>query len=188
MLSLSVIFVAGAVTGSVITFQIVKQLVRSKSNPDQWSTRVLREYKRRLNLSAEQIERIRPRLMEANQDLKNARSEFARAHGQVFLDIHASLDEELTPEQRQSFRRLRTEQLQRFHARPETDAGMKRSRTNGIRPIQPPWQQRSQRQREMMLRERPRQPGNPETDTAKRRHSLTTDSPPPKTDSKPESK
>ena len=117
ILSLTAIFVAGAVTGSVITFKVVRNVVKARTNPDLWSSRVLRDYKHRLKLTPEQIEHIRPLMMEANREMKMTRGDYLQAHGQLIRELHASLDQELTSEQRRVLDNIRNEQMRRFRER-----------------------------------------------------------------------
>lgn len=151
ILSLTLIFITGAVTGSVITFQVVKRVVSNRTNPDQWSARVLREYRKHLQLTPEQINRIKPRMIEASRNLKAARTEFAQMHRLVFRDIHSDLMEELTPEQREMFKRVREEQMQRYR-RSNNGLNGREMNSNQLHG-RPQWQQRPQWQREMMKRE-----------------------------------
>ncbi|MGB0581904.1 MAG: hypothetical protein ACPGVU_19590 [Limisphaerales bacterium] len=124
VLSLALIFIAGAVTGSVVTFKIVKQVVNARTNPDQWSGRILREYRDRLQLTPVQIERIKPRMMEAGRELKDTRSEFTQAYGQIFRRVHTEIYEELRPEQREMFRRIREEKMAKFRMRQGSQPNM----------------------------------------------------------------
>jgi len=177
ILSLTLIFVAGAVTGSVITFQVVKRMVRNRTNPDQWSARVLREYRSRLHLTPEQIERIRPRMIEANRNLKAARAEFAQTHSMILRDIQSDLMRELTPEQREIFKQIREEQTQRF--RRAANPGAPGSNQLHTRP---PWQQRPKWQRDLMKREMTRR------ERERRGHPPSTNSPPRQLNQPPPSK
>ena len=115
--SLTAIFIAGAVTGSVITFQVVKSIVRARSNPDQWSTRVMREYRHHLQLTPEQVDQIKPRMMEAHRQMKMTRSDLMQEHGQIYRQLHMEIMQVLTPEQRDAFRRLREKKMARFRER-----------------------------------------------------------------------
>lgn len=117
VLSLAAIFLAGAVTGGVITFQVVRSVVRARTNPDQWSARILRDYQDRLDLSQEQMDRIRPVLLQAGQQMKQARGEFIQLHGRLMREVNATLTQELTPVQKQIFEELREEQVRRFRER-----------------------------------------------------------------------
>lgn len=166
ILSLSLIFVAGAVTGSVVTFKIVKQVVNSRTNPDQWSGRILREYRHRLKLTPAQIERIKPRMMEAGRDLKATRSDFNQAYGQIFRRVHAEIFQELTPKQREMFRRIREEKMAKFRMR---QAGQQNMMSRPNNPMNRTGRMPGERQRyfeEKLKRERMReQPGRrPEFD------------------------
>jgi len=115
--SLVSIFVAGAITGGVVTFQVVRGVIRARTNPDQWSGRVFRDYRHRLDLTDEQQARLRPMMMEAGREMKRTRAEFMQSHGQLMRNIHTSLMRELTPEQRAVFEEIREEQMRRFRER-----------------------------------------------------------------------
>ncbi|MBL6764736.1 MAG: hypothetical protein ISQ14_07260 [Verrucomicrobiae bacterium] len=117
ILSLTAIFVAGAVTGGVITFQVVRSVVRSRTNPELWSNRILHDYKDRLDLSEEQLNRIRPQMAAAGKEVMKTRQQFMQVHGELLKELHDSLLRELTTEQRQIFKEIREEQMQRFRER-----------------------------------------------------------------------
>ena len=117
IVSLTAIFVAGAVTGGVITFQIVRKVVRAKTNPELWSKRILHDYKDRLDLSEEQVLKIRPKMAAAGSQMMQTRQQFMQAHGLLMRDLHETLLQELTPGQRKIFQEIREEQAQRFRER-----------------------------------------------------------------------
>ncbi len=116
--SLTAIFVAGAVTGSVLTYQIVRNVVRARTNPDQWSMHILQDYRTRLDLTDEQVEVIRPKMMMAGRELRLVRSDFSQQLQQILRQANAEIVKELTPEQREQFELLKKEQAQRFRGRP----------------------------------------------------------------------
>jgi hypothetical protein len=117
ILSLAAIFMAGAVTGGVITFQVVRQVVRTRTNPEQWPGRVLRDYQHRLHLAPDQQERIRPILSEAGRKMQRNRAEYIKAHADLLHEVHSTLVHELTPAQSEIFEEIRREQMQRFRDR-----------------------------------------------------------------------
>jgi hypothetical protein len=115
--SLVAIFVAGAVTGSVITFQVVKHVVNARTNPDQWSGRVLREYKHRLDLTPAQMDPIKPKMMTAGRELKFARTEFMQNYSAILRETNEAIFVALTPTQRKRFKQFRREQIGKMRAR-----------------------------------------------------------------------
>jgi|GEM_PF-814325 len=148
IVSLAAIFIAGAVTGSVITFQVVKTIVRSRTNPDQWSARIMREYRHHLQLTPDQVEHIKPRMMEANRQMKLMRTDLMQQHGQIYRQIHAEIMEILTPQQREVFKRLRQKKMARFQEQQpnlRNRPGMSPNRQSGNPP--PAWREKMQRER-----------------------------------------
>jgi hypothetical protein len=163
--SLVAIFVAGAVTGSVITFQVVKHVVNARTNPDQWSGRVLREYKHRLDLTPAQMDPIKPKMMTAGRELKFARTEFMQNYSAILRETNEDIFVALTPTQRKHFKQFRREQI-----------GKMRARNPNQQPRPRPMQQLRPDQRELQNRriegERSRANGTNRTGTAHPSRSL----------------
>jgi hypothetical protein len=132
--SLVAIFVTGAITGSVITFQVVKRVVNARTNPDQWPDRVLREYKHRLDLTPRQMDQIRPKMAAAGRELKFARTDFAQNYSAILRQTNEDIFQALTPEQRERFKQFRREQMGKMRNRYPNLAAQPRPR--------PPSQQR----------------------------------------------
>ena len=114
ILALLALFTLGAATGSVITLKVVKRVIESRTNPERMSQSLLAEYQRRLKLTPEQVEKIRPILQRTGREMWELRTEMSRRTFQVIRLSHEDIAAELTPEQREEFTRLNRETRERL--------------------------------------------------------------------------
>ena len=104
----------GAATGSVITLKVVKRVIESRTNPERMSQSLLGEYQRRLKLTPEQAEKIKPILQRTGREMWELRTEMAGRTFQVIRLSHEEIAAELTPEQREEFARVNREMRERY--------------------------------------------------------------------------
>lgn len=114
VLALVALFLLGAATGTVVTLKVVKRVIEGRTNPERMSQSLLQEYQRRLRLTPEQIERIRPILQRTGREMGELRSEMAGRTFQVIRLSHEEIAAELQPEQREEFARVNREMRERF--------------------------------------------------------------------------
>ena len=114
MLALVALFALGAATGSVITLKVVKRAIEGRTNPERLSQSLLGEYQRRLKLTPEQVDKIKPILQRTGREMRDLRSEMAGRTFQVIRASHEEIAAELTPEQREEFARLNKEMRERY--------------------------------------------------------------------------
>lgn len=114
ILALLALFTLGAATGSVITLKVVKQVIESRTNPERMSQSLLAEYQRRLKLTPEQVEKIRPILQRTGREMGELRTEMAGRTFQVIRLSHEEIAAELSPEQREEFVRVNREVRERL--------------------------------------------------------------------------
>jgi len=109
ILTLVAIFVAGTITGAVITVRVVSTVANNRLNPERWPTAMLHTYRTKLKLSPEQIEQIRPAIEEGRQELRRVMGTAVRD----YVGIMQRLDEQLSPvlndEQRKLHEQMREE-------------------------------------------------------------------------------
>ena len=122
VLALTGLFLLGAATGTVVTLKVVKRFIESRTNPDRMSQTLFQEYDRRLHLTPEQIERIRPILQRTAREMWDVRAEGARRTFQVIRLSQEEIAAELTPAQREEFERV-NEMLRERYRPPATPAG-----------------------------------------------------------------
>ncbi|MEY4483980.1 MAG: hypothetical protein RL693_1432, partial [Verrucomicrobiota bacterium] len=109
VLGLGAIFGAGVITGVVTSVATIVHLVNKPEPVKQWVEARLKELDRRLNLTPEQREKIRP-------IVEKASARFRQIGADAFSDIlvtaretHEELAKELTSEQRTEFDKYRLE-------------------------------------------------------------------------------
>lgn len=114
ILALIALFLLGAATGTAITLKVVKRFIETRTNPERMSQSMLTEYQRRLRLTPEQAERIRPILQRTGREMWDLRTEMS---GRTFQVIRLAQDEianELSSEQREEFARVNQEMRERY--------------------------------------------------------------------------
>jgi Spy/CpxP family protein refolding chaperone len=122
LLSLVAIFLVGAVTGGLLTLQVVKHEIRKRTDPQTWATTTLKQFQQRLELSPEQADKLRPIFDQRAEDLKQIRNNTVRDLLLIVQETNEQVDRELTPEQQAKFdqlkQELRNQLRERFKARP----------------------------------------------------------------------
>ncbi len=109
--SFVVVFAAGAVAGGVFTASQVdakrkqwreraKDAARDRG---EFSDRVIRHYSKRLDLTSEQIEQIKPILVAAGKQMREVRDEWSKNTALVADEMNKSIAALLTPEQQIEF-------------------------------------------------------------------------------------
>ena len=107
---LAIIFLAGGVTGAVISVRFIQHKSAEQPRSAEWTERAMKKLSTELDLSPEQAERIRPIVAvsceEAADIHRRSRLEVARA----ISNIYDAIEPELDPGQRD-----RLEQMQLRH-------------------------------------------------------------------------
>ena len=114
ILALVALFLLGAATGVVGTLKVVKRFIESRTNPERMSQSMLSEYQRRLRLTPEQAERIRPILQRTGREMWELRTEMSGRTLQVIRLAQDEIAGELTPEQREEFSQVNKEMRERY--------------------------------------------------------------------------
>src|ERR1041384_2402793 len=109
ILSMLAIFAAGAVTGAVIAVRVVATVANNRLNPERWPTAIVAQYRAKLKLTPEQIEKIKPVAEEGRQELRRVMA--TSMHD--YIGIMRRFDEQLVPvlteDQRKLHERMREE-------------------------------------------------------------------------------
>ncbi len=112
VLLLSGIFLAGAVTGGVVLTRYHRREAQLGNRPEQWGPDRLNLLARRLDLSPEQIEQLRPIVKRNMDELNRLRSYAMLETHRVLQRMEADIAAELTPGQKEKFAKL-TEEIRR---------------------------------------------------------------------------
>jgi Spy/CpxP family protein refolding chaperone len=114
ILALAAIFLTGAVTGGVFALGMVKQAVDKKINPGRWPASLLETYQKRLKLTPEQIEQMRPVIEESRREWTATVRNAVGSYAAIIRQVDEQLAPLLTPEQKAEHERLREEVRARF--------------------------------------------------------------------------
>ena len=109
MLCLVAIFVAGAVSGGVVTLRLVKKAAGRNLNPDGWSSAAMQAYRKKLKLTPEQITKIQPAMDKAAQEIKAIGGDARMEIFSVVVHMNDQVAQELTPEQQKLFEEMKQE-------------------------------------------------------------------------------
>jgi len=114
VVALTGLFIVGVVTGSVMTVKVIKFFVAKNARENiEWPQTTFRDYQKRLKLTPEQQEKLRPVFMEAGSELRAIR----RDAGLVYWRLNRDVEKELTPEQQKEFEKIREELRAKFEER-----------------------------------------------------------------------
>ena len=113
MLCLAAIFIAGIVSGSMITLRLVKKTAGRNLNPDGWSSAAMQAYRKKLKLTPEQITKIQPAMDQAAQEIRAIGGDARMEIFSVVVHMNDQVAQELTPEQQKLFE----EAMQEFRAK-----------------------------------------------------------------------
>jgi Spy/CpxP family protein refolding chaperone len=109
-LVLVLVFVAGFISGAVVTRAVVRRTVQvALTNPDRVRDLIEKRIAARVKLDAEQRQRVHQILADSQGNLKELRREFAPRFTFIFSNSEARISSLLTPEQRQRLEKLREE-------------------------------------------------------------------------------
>ena len=100
LLYLAVIFVAGGVTGAVVSARNTRQKFFAPPKPAEISAHMLKRLEKKLELTPVQVTRIQPLIARSAQAFDAIHAESFRKIGRVFEDLNQQIAAELTPEQR----------------------------------------------------------------------------------------
>ena len=100
VLGLVLVFVAGAVTGSVATHQLITHGISKALNFNHWKAGVMHVLQAKLKLTPEQHQRIAVLVDARGQEIRAAFSSAFDESGHALVHLQKQIDQELTPEQR----------------------------------------------------------------------------------------
>lgn len=113
-LYLVALFVAGMVTGSILTHQIGKRIMMKAMRPDAMAERWRHDLEGKLSLTTEQSQRIAPIIADG---MNTFRSGFHDQMQLALSNCNARIAVELTPEQRTKFAEIEKEQQEFIRSR-----------------------------------------------------------------------
>src|SRR6266851_4436439 len=100
ILILLLVFGAGAVTGSMVTHEVIKRGLDRAMKFETWKTGVMKVLQAKLKLSPEQHSKVEAILGESGLELKAVFAKGFNESGHIFFRMDKRIDQELTAEQR----------------------------------------------------------------------------------------
>ena len=120
-LSLVAIFLAGAVTGAVLTLRVVKRIAAQQGQFEKLPGLILGRMQTKLALTPEQTARIKPAVEQATRDLRDLRTSAGTTILAILATLETQIERELTPEQKPPFEKIRRDLRNRI--RPPSKSG-----------------------------------------------------------------
>ncbi len=108
------LFVAGAVSGSLVTYPLSNNK-KPAGRPAEFNNFIWQRLKSRLDLTADQQEKIKPLVDKAGEQMKDCRDGVVTRIHQINEDLNAKLTPILTPEQREKLQQMAKEPAHREH-------------------------------------------------------------------------
>jgi len=108
------LFLAGMVTGGILTAQIGRHIMQKIMQPEAMAAHWQHDLEKRLNLSAEQSQKIAPIIIENMKTFGSVLSDQMRL---ALSNCNARIELELTPEQKIKFAAIEKEQEQFVQSR-----------------------------------------------------------------------
>ena len=111
-MALIVIFVAGGVTGGILTIRAVKYEMRRSETP-LGTAFAMDRWRARLHLTPDQDEKLRPIMQQADNELRNLHALDLRETEGILNRAQERANPVLTPDQRQCLQQMLEERKQR---------------------------------------------------------------------------
>lgn len=116
ILSMVAIFAVGVVTGGLLIIKIGRQ-ISYRNSPEGWVPLAFSDYKHRLKLTPEQVQKIKPIMDQAGQDIRAARNSSTQEFMQIIRRANDDITPILTPEQQKIFDEMKAQARERWKAR-----------------------------------------------------------------------
>lgn len=155
----AVLLISGAVIGSALTMLVLRsQAERARNDPTWLSQRAAARLIRHLDLTPEQGEQVREIFHAHHERVRAFREEHGSTAREMFADLQAEIEEILTPEQAEKWRRrierARERAMREGAWRDRGDPRMQGPRDHGPRPDNRYWRERQERPDGMRPHER----------------------------------
>ena len=109
ILLLAGIFLAGGVAGGFLTLRYAHQKMRERGAPEQWGPARLKMLADRLDLSPDQVDRLKPIVRRDVEDLNRLRQQSFSETRRILERMERDIAAVLTPEQKRKFEQLNKE-------------------------------------------------------------------------------
>lgn len=113
VLLLGGIFLSGAIVGGFVSVAVAKTMLRQHLAPEMWGPARLKMLEKRLDLTTEQLERLRPIVRRDVEDLNRLRQQGFTETRRIIERMERDISAVLTPEQREKFEKINAEMRER---------------------------------------------------------------------------
>lgn len=113
VLLLTGIFLAGAVAGGFVTLEVGKGMMRKRMAPENWGPARLKMLEKQLDLSSDQIERLKPIIRRDVEDMNRLRQQGFQETRRILERMENDIAAILNPEQKEKFQKLNAEMRER---------------------------------------------------------------------------
>lgn len=113
VLLLTGIFLAGGVAGGFVTLEVGKNMLRKRLAPENWGPARLKMLEKHLELTPDQIERLKPIVRRDVDELARLRQQGFQETRRVLERMEKDIAAVLTPQQKEKFERLNEEMRER---------------------------------------------------------------------------
>ena len=96
--------------GGLVGERYARREFQQRSDPSHWNETAMRDVERTVKPTPEQRQKIQDHLDAAVEELKNVRAETIRRSGEIVMRLVGQVENELTPDQRVAFERLKPKQ------------------------------------------------------------------------------
>lgn len=113
VLLLTGIFLAGAVAGGFVSLEVAHNMLRKRLAPDNWGPARLKLLAERLELTPDQVERLKPIVRRDVEDLNRLRQQSFAETRRILERMEKDIAAVLTAEQKEKFQKLNQEMRER---------------------------------------------------------------------------
>jgi Spy/CpxP family protein refolding chaperone len=113
-LYLAAIFIAGGITGSIVTLQTLKHTIHKHRNHENLSAMMMKRLESDLKLTPEQVQKIKPIVDQSVRELEAIRSKTISQSSEIISRSEERITQELTPDQQKRFQKIQQERRKHF--------------------------------------------------------------------------
>lgn len=117
------IFLAGAVTGAVLAARVIQKVAERNLSPERWPAALVDTYRKRLDLTPEQVEQMRPVVEQSREEWRRTMGGAVMGYGAIVQRLDRELKPLLTPEQLVKHAEIREEWQRRFREKFRANPG-----------------------------------------------------------------
>lgn len=117
ILGLTTLLLVGVAIGSLLTLRVAGRRPHFRKDMPDWSSRALSRYESRLDLTTEQVEKLKPLFDETGSKLMAMRKQAREEMKVLFRTLHDDVSTELNLDQRVKLEEFEKERNRHHHSR-----------------------------------------------------------------------